>query len=146
MNKKKKKKKNFTKPPVGVSFKCFVSFSSEKYRTKNEQTKTILIARMGRQNPYILIWTGAWLANRSSSGFGHLRRDLSIQSQWRFRSDCLLPFGNRYFLMWTYFAFDGFCFVLPLSFEKKKRKKRVKYRPLWQLNFFPGHHEPVDRH
>ena len=52
-------------------------------------------------------------------------------------------FGNRYFLVWTYFAFDRFCFVLPLSFEKKKR---VKYRPLWQLNFFPGHHEPVDRH
>ena len=47
--------------------------------------------------------------------------------------------------MWTYFAFDGFCFVLPLSFENKK-KKRVKYRPLWQLNFFPGHHEPVADH
>ena len=37
-----------------------------------------------------------------------------------------------------------FCFAS--IFRKKNRKKRVKYRPVWQLNFFPGHHEPVDRH
>ena len=37
-----------------------------------------------------------------------------------------------------------FCFAS--IFRKKKEKERVKYRPLWQLNFFPGHHEPVDRH
>ena len=37
--------------------------------------------------------------------------------------------------MWTYFAFDGFCFVLCLSFERKKEQKRFKYRSLRQLNF-----------
>ena len=90
--------------------------------------------------------TGARPANRSSSGFGHLHRNLSHTKSMAFSKWLSFAFGNRYFLMWTYFAFDGFCFVLPLSFEKKKKKKRVKYRPLWQLIFFPGHHEPVDRH
>ena len=68
--------------------------------------------------------TGARPANRSSSGFGHLHRNLSHTKSMAFSKWLSFAFGNRYFLMWTYFAFDGFCFVLPLSFEKKKKKKK----------------------
>ena len=69
--------------------------------------------------------TGARPANRSSSGFGHLHRNLSHTKSMAFSKWLSFAFGNRYFLMWTYFAFDGFCFVLPLSFEKKKKKKEL---------------------
>ena len=68
-----------------------------------------------------------------------------IQSQWRFRSDCLLP--SEIGTSWCGRILHSMAFVLfCLCLSKIKRKKRVKYRPLWQLNFFPGHHEPVNRH
>ena len=35
-----------------------------------------------------------------------------------------------------------FCFASVL--QNKKEQKRSKYRLLWQLNFYPGQHEPVD--
>ena len=69
--------------------------------------------------------TGARPAKRSSSGSGHLHRNLSHTKSMAFSKWMSFAFGNRYFLMWTYFAFDGFCFVLPLSFEKKKKKKEL---------------------
>ena len=90
--------------------------------------------------------TWARPANRSSSGFGHLQRNLSHTKSMAFSKWLSLAFGNRYFFMWTYFAFDGFCFVLPQPFEREKNEKWLKHRSLWQLNFFQGHHEPVDRH
>ena len=69
--------------------------------------------------------TGARPAKRSSSGFGHLHRNLSHTKSMAFSKWLSFAFGNRYFLMWTYFAFDGFCFVLPLSFENKKKNKEL---------------------
>ena len=66
-------------------------------------------------------------------------------NKWRFRSDCLLP--SEIGTSWCGRILHSMAFVLfCLYLSKKKKKKRVKYRPLWQLNFFPGHHEPVDRH
>ena len=40
---------------------------------------------------------------------------------------------------------DVFCirwllFYFASTFRKKKERKRSKYRSLWQLNFYPGHH------
>ena len=97
-----------------------------------------VIARNGRQNPHILIWLGPGRRTGRRRGSVTCTETSPIQSQWRFRSDCLLPSEIGYFLMWTYFAFDSFCFVLASIFRKKKKKERAKYRPLWQLNFFPG--------
>ena len=104
------------------------------------------IARNGRQNPYILIWLGPGRRTGRRRGSVTCTETSPIQSQWRFRSDCLLP--SEIGTSWCgrilhSMAFVSFCLYLS---KKKKRKKRVKYRPLWQLNFFPGHHEPVDRH
>ena len=96
------------------------------------------IVRNGRQTHTFWFDWGPAGANRLtlSSGFGHLHRNLSHTKSMAFSKWLFLAFGNRYFLMWTYLAFDGFCFVLPLSFEIKKKRKSLKYRPLWQLNFF----------
>ena len=42
-------------------------------------------------------------------------------------------------IRWLFFCFASI-------FRKKKEQKRSKYRLLWQLNFYPGHHKPVDCH
>ena len=103
------------------------------------------IARNGRQNPHILIWLGPVRRNGRRRGSVTCTETSPIQSQWRFRSDCLLP--SEIGTSWCGRILHSMAFVLfCLYLSKIKRKKRVKYRPLWQLNFFPGHHEPVDRH
>ena len=103
------------------------------------------IARNGRQNPHILIWLGPARRTGRRRGSVTCTETSPIQSQWRFRSDCLLP--SEIGTSWCGRILHSMAFVLfCLYLSKIKRKKRVKYRPLWQLNFFPGHHEPVDRH
>ena len=113
---------------------------------KKSKHSVSFIARNGRQNPNILIWLGPGRRTGRRRGSVTCTETSPIQSQWRFWSDCLLP--SEIGTSWCgrilhSMAFVLFCLHL---LKKKKRKKRVKYRPLWQLNFFPGHHEPVDRH
>ena len=106
----------------------------------------IFCCRNRRQNPHILIWLGPGRRTGRRRGSVTCTETSPIQSQWRFRSDCLLP--SEIGTSWCGRILHSMAFVLfCLYLSKKKRKrKRVKYRPLWQLNFFPGHHEPVDRH
>ena len=94
------------------------SNSSSKYIVSKEKHCAKWVAK-----PTHFDLTGARPANRSSSGFGHLHRNLSHTKSMAFLKWLSFAYGNRYFLMWTYFAFDGFCFVLPLPFENKKKKK-----------------------
>ena len=96
------------------------------------------IARNRRQNPYILIWLGPGRRTGRRRGSVTCTETSLIQSQWRFRSDCLLP--SEIGTSWCgrilhSMAFVLFCLYLSKK-KKKEKKKRVKYRPLWQLNFF----------
>ena len=62
---------------------------------------------------------------RHGSGFGHLHRNLShISSQWRFRSDCLLPSEIGTSLCGR--ILHSMAFVLFCLYRWKKKKKKKK--------------------
>ena len=103
------------------------------------------IARNRRQNPYILIWLGP--GRRT----GRRRARLLAQKPLPYKVNGVFEAIVFCLRKSVLLDVDVFCIRWLLLcfasiFWKKKRKKRVKYRLLWQLNFFPGHHEPVDCH
>ena len=87
--------------------------------------KTLLeyIARNGRQNPHILIWLGPGRRNGRRRGSVTCTETSPIQSQWHFRSDCLLP--SEIGTSWCGRILHSMAFVLfCLYLSKIKRKKK----------------------
>ena len=83
----------------------------------------VAIARNGRQNPYILIWLGPSRRTGRRRGSVTCTETSPIQSQWRFRSDCLLPL--KIGTSWCGRILHSIAFVLfCLYLSKKKRKKK----------------------
>ena len=87
-------------------------------------SRCTVIARNGRQNPYILIWLGPGQRTGRRRGSVSCTETSPIQSQWRFRSDCILP--SEIGTSWCgrilhSMAFVSFCLYLS---KKKKRKRK----------------------
>ena len=84
----------------------------------------MVIARNGRQNPHILIWLGPGRrTGRRRRGSVTCTETSPIQSQWRFRSDCLLP--SEIGTSWCGRILHSMAFVLfCLYLSKIKRKKK----------------------
>ena len=81
------------------------------------------IARNGRQNPHILIWLGPGRRTGRRRGSVTCTETSPIQSQWRFRSDCLLP--SEIGTSWCGRILHSMAFVLfCLYLSKIKRKKK----------------------
>ena len=84
-----------------------------------------VIAWNRRQNPYILIWLGpGQRTGRRRRGSVTCTETSPIQSQWRFRSDCLLP--SEIGTSWCGRILHSMAFVLFCLYLSKKKKEKEK--------------------
>ena len=131
--------------------------SNREHVAKNGDGWAILLVRTGSgiswhcakwaANPYILIWLGPGrrepvavrvrsLAQKSFPYKVNGVFEVIVFSLWK----SVLLDVDVSCIRWLLFCFAS------IFRNKKKKRKSLKYRPLWQLNFFPRPHEPVDRH
>ena len=102
------------------------------------------IARNKRLNPLHFDLTRARPANRTSLGFSYFAQTpLPHKVNGVFK---VAGLEKSVLLDVDVFCIRRLSFCLVSIFREKKERKRCKYRSLRQLTFYPGHHEPADRH